>query len=268
MNSVNKTLYIPLYGKALVSKRGIILNDPKAEEIWSREGFPLKGKARSKWLAFFMGMRAAVIDSTVRTLISDTSDTAVLHTGCGMDSRVLRTGCHDAPNIMWYDLDMPQVITARKKYYSESKSYKMISCDLADISWTDKIKSAHRAVVVMEGISMYLPLDRIRDIFSALENKFDCIDIIMDVYTGLGVKASAWKNPVRSVGAGVITGIDDPKILETQRLRYCRQLSMTPPGLVNELRGFERLFFGTVLAGKAADKIYRLYTYNTANGDE
>ena len=31
MNQVNKTLYIPLYGKALVSKKNILLRDLKAE---------------------------------------------------------------------------------------------------------------------------------------------------------------------------------------------------------------------------------------------
>lgn len=39
MNEVNKTLYIPLYGKSEVSKKGIILNDPTAEKIWQKEGF-------------------------------------------------------------------------------------------------------------------------------------------------------------------------------------------------------------------------------------
>ena len=39
MNNVNKTLYIPLYGKAYVSRRGIILHDPKAEQIWQQVGF-------------------------------------------------------------------------------------------------------------------------------------------------------------------------------------------------------------------------------------
>ena len=62
MNNVNKTLYIPLYGKAYISRKGIILRDPKAEEIWQEEGFPLKGKSKSKWLAYYMGMRAAVFD--------------------------------------------------------------------------------------------------------------------------------------------------------------------------------------------------------------
>ena len=63
MNNVNKTLYIPLYGKSLVSKKGILLHDPKAEAIWEAEGFALKGKARSKWLAYYMGMRSAVFDN-------------------------------------------------------------------------------------------------------------------------------------------------------------------------------------------------------------
>ena len=32
MNEVNKTSFIPLYGKSQVSKQGIILNDPMAEK--------------------------------------------------------------------------------------------------------------------------------------------------------------------------------------------------------------------------------------------
>ena len=46
MNNVNKTLYIPLYGKAYVSRKNIILRDKKAEEIWNAEGFELKGKSK------------------------------------------------------------------------------------------------------------------------------------------------------------------------------------------------------------------------------
>ena len=61
MNEVNKTLYIPLYGKSKVSKQGIILNDPSAERIWEEEAFPIRGKSRSKWLAYNMAMRARVL---------------------------------------------------------------------------------------------------------------------------------------------------------------------------------------------------------------
>lgn len=37
MDGVNKTLYIPLYGKAKVSKKNIILKDPTAEYIGHRK---------------------------------------------------------------------------------------------------------------------------------------------------------------------------------------------------------------------------------------
>ena len=41
MDGVNRTLYIPLYGKAYVSRKGLFLDDAKAEEIWEKEGFEL-----------------------------------------------------------------------------------------------------------------------------------------------------------------------------------------------------------------------------------
>ena len=63
MNEVNKTLFIPLYGKSLISKQHIILNDPDAERIWDAEGFPIRGKSKSKWLAYNMAMRARVFDN-------------------------------------------------------------------------------------------------------------------------------------------------------------------------------------------------------------
>ena len=78
MNNVNKTLYIPLYGKAYVSKKGIILKDKKAEEIWKKERFPLKGKSKSKWLAYYMGMRSAVFDQWLKKQM-ETDKEAILN---------------------------------------------------------------------------------------------------------------------------------------------------------------------------------------------
>ena len=107
MDNVNKTLYIPLYGKSYVSKRGIILQDRKAEEIWAAESFPLKGKSASKWLSFYMGMRAAAFDRWVKAQMVAMPEAVVLHLGCGMDSRNLRVGDEST---MWYDIDFEDVI--------------------------------------------------------------------------------------------------------------------------------------------------------------
>ena len=71
MDGVKKPLYIPLYGKAYVSAKGCFLNDKKAEEIWAAEGFPLKGKSKSKWLAYYMGIRSVVFDEWLNQRMTD-----------------------------------------------------------------------------------------------------------------------------------------------------------------------------------------------------
>ena len=126
MNEVNKTLFIPLYGKASVSKKGIILEDTNAEEIWQKEQFPLKGKAKSKWLTYFMAMRAKVFDDWVKQQLEVHAKAAVLHIGCGMDSRFFRLKNVENP---WYDVDFPDVIMERKKYFSETEYYHMLCVD-------------------------------------------------------------------------------------------------------------------------------------------
>ena len=100
MNNVNKTLYIPLYGKSYVSKKGLFLADKKAEEIWAAEGFALKGKSKSKWLAYYMGIRSAVFDDWLRHRLEEAANAVVIHIGCGMDGRVLRVGTN---HHRWYE---------------------------------------------------------------------------------------------------------------------------------------------------------------------
>ena len=130
MNSINKTLYIPLYGKSYVSKKGLFLDDKKAEEIWEAAGFTLKGKSKSKWLAYYMGIRSAVFDEWLNQRMTDLQDAVIIHIGCGMDSRVIRIG---TDNHKWYDVDFVEVITERRKYYSESEHYQMIAGDAKEI---------------------------------------------------------------------------------------------------------------------------------------
>jgi len=151
MDSVNKTLYIPLYGKALVSKKNIILADKKAEEIWLKEDFELKGKSKSKWLAYYMAMRSAIYDEWLEEALKGNQEVVVLHIGCGMDSRVERVS---AKGKQWYDIDFPDVIEARRKYYQESDDYHMLSADMRKEEWKDNIKAEGCAEVYYIGKSL------------------------------------------------------------------------------------------------------------------
>lgn len=257
MNEVNKTLYIPLYGKAQVSKKGIILHDPTAETIWEKEGFAIKGKSRSKWLCYNMAMRARVFDDWTCGMIAQHADALVIHIGCGLDSRCLRVG---APDTRWIDGDFPDVIAVRKKYYAGSDRYTMACVNAADPDALRALPDAPCAIVVLEGISMYLTNDELAQLFRVLDEKYREAHILLDVYTVFGVKASRFKNPVNDVGVSRLYGVNSlAPLLEGTGLTLAAEHSFTPEHLVNELSGVEKWFFKRMFTGKLYRKIYRLF---------
>ena len=258
MNNVNKTLYIPLYGKSYVSKKGIILEDKKAEEIWSREGFELKGKSKSKWLAYYMGMRSKVFDMWLTQKMNETENAIVVHIGCGMDSRVERVG---TKGHLWYDVDFPDVIQERKHYFKETEEYHMVASDARKQEWMKKLSPNVSAIIVMEGVSMYLAQTDLVALLAALKNHFSSLYLLMDCYTTFAAKASKYKNPINDVGVTEVYGLDDPKVLEDSGLQFVKEHEMTPEILVNELKGMEKSIFEKLYAGSISKKMYRLYEY-------
>ncbi len=258
INDVNKTLYIPLYGKAYVSKKGLFLNDKKAEEIWALERFELKGKSKSKWLAYYMGIRSAVFDDWVRQQIKEKEDAVVIHIGCGMDSRILRVG---AKNHKWYDVDFPEVMNERKRYYMESDNYKMLSGDARDCDWLNSIVEERSAIVIMEGVSMYLTSEEIRTLMANLSHRFEHISLLMDCYTVLAAKMSKYKNPINDVGVTTVYGIDDPVALQQEDIAFVKEHTLSPKKYIEELRGIEKFVFEKMYAGEFSKKLYRLFEY-------
>ena len=257
MNNVNKTLYIPLYGKAYVSRKGIILSDRWAEKIWDAEGFVLRGKSKSKWLAYYMGIRSAVFDSWVKDKMAEMPDAAVIHIGCGMDSRAMRVG---TCGHMWYDVDFPEVISERGKYYAETTEYKMLVGDAREVSWLDSVPEHGSAIVVMEGISMYLSPEETKGVLENLGAHFENVSLLMDCYSSFAAKMSKYKNPINDVGVTNVYGIDDPKLFSGS-LGFVGERKMTPPEYINQLNGIEKRIFEKLYAGNFAKKLYKMYEF-------
>lgn len=257
MNNVNKTLYIPLYGKSYVSKSGLFLSDKKAEEIWAAEGFELGRKAKSKWLAYYMGIRSAVFDEWTREELKRNSEAIVIHVGCGMDSRVLRVG---GSKKTWYDVDFAEVINERKRYYEERESYKMLVGDAREHSWLNELQG-DSAIVILEGISMYLKPEELKSLMEALDARFSNISVLIDCYSVFGAKMSKHKNPINEVGVREAYGIDEPRKLNSGALEFLCEHNMTPPKYIDELSGAEKIIFKTLYGGYVARSIYRLFEY-------
>ncbi|MBE5872486.1 MAG: class I SAM-dependent methyltransferase [Lachnospiraceae bacterium] len=257
MNEVNKTLFIPLYGKSKVSKQGIILKDPDAEKIWKSETFPINGKSASKWLAYNMAMRARVFDDWTERMLDIYKDALVLQVGCGLDSRCNRV---KRDYKAWLDCDFSDVLSIRKKYYKETVKYHMVELDATKPEQIGIFPDSDTVILVLEGLSMYLSKEQLHNFLKALEEKYPKLHILMDVYTEFGAKASKYKNPVNEVGVTKVYGIDQLEdVLRGMNLRVQKEHIFTPEYLVKELKPLDRSVFRFLFTGKAYRKIYRLY---------
>ena len=257
MDNVSKTLYIPLYGKALVSRKGIILRDKKAEELWEMEQIPLRGKAASKWLAYYMAMRSAVYDAWLREQLEKDPEAVVLHLGCGMDSRCLRV---EHPGRAWYDVDFPEVIRERSRYFVSCGTDRMLAADLRESAWLEEI-AGENAIVILEGVSMYLAPRELKELMEHLGKRFCKISMLMDCYTELAARLSRRHNPINSVGVTQVYGLDDPTAVEADGLRFLRERSITPPELIGQLSPMEQRIFRKLYAGKLSGKLYKMYEF-------
>lgn len=258
MNEVNKTLYIPLYGKSFVSKRSLFIVDKKAEEIWNKSQFKLKRKSKSKWLAYYMAIRASVFDNWVKEQIETNKNAIVIHIGCGLDSRVVRV---NKSNVKWYDIDFDEVIEERKKFYSQTDTYKMISTDIREDNWLNNICENENSILVMEGVSMYLNIEELKNLFNKLSKKFKKFSILLDSYTVLAAKLSKIKNPVKEVGVTKVYGLDAPLSLQTDCVSFIKEHEIIPQKYINELNGIEKFIFKHLYAGKLSKRLYKLFEY-------
>ncbi len=257
MNEINKTLFIPLFGKAFVSHKGIILYDQKAEEIWTQEAFALSKKSQSKWLAYFMAMRAKVFDNWTNRQLVLNPNALVLHLGCGLDSRCLRV---KPIYKYWIDADFSEVISLRKKYFKETSYYHMVGLDVSNTYEVQKLPNSSTVIVILEGLSMYLNTEQLYNLLCVLQQKYETVHLLMDVYTPLAAKISKYKNPIREVGVNQVYGMKNiDTFLKGTGLKCTAELSLCPDFLISELGKMEKNFFKTIFSKTLIQKIYRLY---------
>ncbi|MBQ9947217.1 MAG: class I SAM-dependent methyltransferase [Oscillospiraceae bacterium] len=211
MTNESKTLYIPLYAKAMMSREGF-LEDKTAEQIVDSCGYDFEDVDKSRKLAIFLAMRALQYDQMTEKFIEKCPDCIVLHLGCGLDSRCKRVKIGAKK---WYDIDFPEVIELRRKYFEPNAVYRMISSSVTDLSWLDEIDyHGENVLVIAEGLSMYLTLDEMTTLISEFGRRFSKTAFLFDAYSDAAARLSKLKNPVNKMDAQIHFSMSDPAVLE------------------------------------------------------
>ncbi|HRI62609.1 MAG TPA: class I SAM-dependent methyltransferase [Polyangium sp.] len=231
------TFFATLYGKALDARKPKpILGDRWAAEAVDRIDFNFGSLKLPEGAPISLSVRAKHFDDWTRAFLDKHSRATVLHLGCGLDTRVYRV--NPSPQVRWYDVDFPDVITMRQKLFPERPGYHMIGSSVTNLGWMDGLAPNGSVFVVGEGLFMYVPENEGLDLFQRIVEQFPSGQIAFDAYSASMVRLVSRLATVRGAKVELVWGIDDPHDVEKriEGLRLVEDVPfLTMPLLVEHL---------------------------------
>lgn len=254
-----ETLLIPLVSKAEESKKeNPILSDPSAVDIingiaydWSKLNIPNKTKIS-------LCLRAKQLDNYVQEFIKANPAGTVVHLGCGLDSRFRRV---DNGKVHWYDLDFPEVIELRKKFFTETDRYHLISSSVTDLNWLDVLSNqVGEFMFVAEGLLMYLPEAEVKKLVLTIKERFPGSRLACDVFSAFTVRKINKHPSIQKTNADILWGIDDVKEMESWQsgIQLLEEWYFSQSAEIEKLSWGFRLGFKIAGMFSLANKAHRL----------
>jgi O-methyltransferase involved in polyketide biosynthesis len=206
LGAVQETLLLPLWGRAIeTQKMHPMLKDPTAAEIVGRIDYDFSTIAaninpitRYAWIA-----RSIHFDHTIRGFLHSYPKATVVNIGCGLDTTFERT---DNGTLSWYDLDLPDVISLRRRFMQETDRRKFLACSVLDESWVNQLRVIDNVFFLAAGVLYYLEESQVKKLFAMLADRFPGSEIAFDAASPLGVRVAN----ARVIKAG---GMDEASIL-------------------------------------------------------
>jgi O-methyltransferase involved in polyketide biosynthesis len=182
LGSIQETLLLPLWGRAIETKKQKpLLIDNKAVDFTTISK-NIKNLTRLSWIA-----RSIYFDKKIKEFINVFSDATIVNIGCGLDTTFDRV---DNGKIHWYDLDLPDTIELRKKYISETDRRIFISKSVFDTSWYDKVGKKNNVMLLIAGVLYYFVESDIKRLFSDFHTFLSGAEIVFDYASKLGIRLS------------------------------------------------------------------------------
>jgi O-methyltransferase involved in polyketide biosynthesis len=221
LGTVQETLLIPLWARAEETARPKpILVDPKASEIVASLDYDFdKFRKGSSIVQPAACILASVIDRWVADFLKSHPDGTVVEIGAGLDSRFERI---DNGRVHWFDLDLPDSIELRRRFFAESDRRRFLACSVFNEDWIPIVQSAGPGPVMLtaEAVLMYFEEEQVKRLFAKLADSFPGAIVAFDACGTLARDQSRKLEAVKHTRAEFRWGINDPKTIESWDPRY------------------------------------------------
>jgi O-methyltransferase involved in polyketide biosynthesis len=200
IGDISSTSFITLYCHALETlSDNPVLSDLKSVEVMtelnktlsrSEDAFDqilVSGRLDPR-LVLHIALRAKKYDDYARDFLQKHPGGVIVSIGCGLDSRFLRI---DNGRMVFYDLDLPEIIALKKKFFRPTDRYTMIASSVLDHHWMEQVRQHDGPFLFLaEGVFMYLDGKDVRLLVLALQKKFRGAELVCEVVN------SVWLRPL------------------------------------------------------------------------
>ena len=154
LGPVQETLLIPLLARARETERlRGLLRDPRAVEVVRRLDYDFAKWEGGRSLKGAM-LRARMFDRYVEDFLAAHPDGTVVEIGCGLDTRFDRV---DNGRVRWFDLDLPDAIALRRRFFDDEPRRTMVAASVLDRAWMDAVAATGGPwMFVAEAVLIYL----------------------------------------------------------------------------------------------------------------
>jgi O-methyltransferase involved in polyketide biosynthesis len=250
LTPAQESLFLTLGGRALDSRLPKpFLGDTMADEILTTTGYDLARfpqlttkRQDPKTKVFDIAVRAKRLDEIVRRFVINHPDGVVLDLGAGLDDRMFRV--NPPSTVDWYDIDFPEVIAVRRQVLPQPANAHSIGADLTDPDWLDVVPTDRPAVIVADGLVVFVTQGDFVSLLSRLCGHFPRGELAFNLYTTYAAWALKHLPAMAVIAGGVANpGFNEPRQPErwVDGLKLIDEILLTRAPEVAELSPIMRL---------------------------
>lgn len=208
LTGVPETMLQTVYARAKESCGRGAISDKKAEEIISALDYDFSLADKDAPMHSGVIARTIVLDKLTSAWLAAHPGAAVVNIACGLDTRC----CRMEGYAHWYNLDLPETIAVREKLLPETGNISQIAMSAMD-DWGGEIAEHDApAIVIIEGLTMYLSEKDVKQIFDIINKRFEHVTVLVETMNPAMVKHMKEKS-IEGSKAKFTWGVKDGKEL-------------------------------------------------------
>ena len=208
LSGVPETMLQTVYARAKESRGRGAIRDLKAEEIIGRLDYDFSLADKDAAMHSGVIARTIVLDRLVGEYLAAHSGATVMNLACGLDTRCYRMQGY----AHWYNLDLPETIAVREALLPESGSISQLAMPAMD-DWGAAVEGpSGPALVIIEGLTMYLTQVDVQRIFAVIAGRFPAATVFTETMNPMVVKRFKEKS-IEGSKAKFTWGVKDGRAL-------------------------------------------------------